>query len=76
MRTVLTKLTSIETLLTQLVEITQAIEEQPLPAKRPRIDGSQSALGSMVQVNIFKHFFILIMRSCNEFQAIISYGAI
>ncbi|XP_063696996.1 uncharacterized protein LOC134827998 [Culicoides brevitarsis] len=50
MQVVLTKLDSIETLLTQLVDITATFEEQPAP-KRARYDtsGSQSALGSMVQ---------------------------
>lgn len=50
MQTVLAKLDSIETLLTQLVDITQAIEEQPAP-KRVRYENvSESAFGSVVQV--------------------------
>uniref|UniRef100_A0A336LLS8 CSON011108 protein n=1 Tax=Culicoides sonorensis TaxID=179676 RepID=A0A336LLS8_CULSO len=49
MRNVLTKLDSIESLLNQLVEITQAIEEQPAPKRSRYEDGSQSAFGTVVQ---------------------------
>lgn len=63
MRTVLGKLDSIESLLTQLVEITQAIEEQPAPKRARYEDVSQSAFGSVVQVMWCICNFLIIVQT-------------